>query len=56
MIFILGLALLVLAIINPHLAIWIILNIFLGGRGGNHNNDRNGSGGSSGGGGSSGSW
>lgn len=54
-ILILGLAMLILVIINPNLAIWIILNILYSGRGGGDHDSRGG-GGRSGGGGASGSW
>jgi uncharacterized protein len=53
------LAILIIIIKNPSLAIWILYSIISGGRGngpGGDNNRYSGGGGHSGGGGSSGSW
>jgi len=54
---VLGLAFLVLAITHPGMAVWLLFNIFSGGRGGGGGDGGwSGGGGRSGGGGASGSW
>lgn len=56
---VLGLGFLVLAITHPGLAVWLLFNLFSGGRGGGGgggDSGWSGGGGSSGGGGASGSW
>ena len=54
---VLGLAFLVLAVTHPGMAIWLLFNIFSGGRGGGGGDGGwSGGGGRSGGGGASGSW